>query len=181
MRSPSRRGAFFAYGAEKVRGVNLGGWLLLEPWITPSLFQQFVGDSSPAVNEYTFCQNLGYANAQAQLEAHWATFYTEADFQNFVAWGINHIRIPIGCWAYDIQPGEPWVYGAGKYLAEALVWATNTGFNVWIDLHGAPGSQNGTEVFFRTTLHSDDSQALIILANMVRLNGTQITTIYRER
>ena len=23
----------------KIRGVNLGGWLLLEPWITPSIFE----------------------------------------------------------------------------------------------------------------------------------------------
>ena len=25
----------------KVRGVNAGGWLLLEPWMTPRLFQEF--------------------------------------------------------------------------------------------------------------------------------------------
>lgn len=25
----------------QVRGTNLGGWLVLEPWITPSLFYQF--------------------------------------------------------------------------------------------------------------------------------------------
>ena len=36
------------YGFAKVEddinvraGVNIGGWLLLEPWITPSLFRQF--------------------------------------------------------------------------------------------------------------------------------------------
>ena len=23
-----------------IRGANLGGWLLLEPWITPSLFEE---------------------------------------------------------------------------------------------------------------------------------------------
>ena len=25
---------------DKIRGVNLGGWLLLEPWITPSIFEE---------------------------------------------------------------------------------------------------------------------------------------------
>ncbi len=25
------------------RGTNLGGWIVLEPWITPSLFYQFLG------------------------------------------------------------------------------------------------------------------------------------------
>ena len=24
----------------KIRGVNLGGWLVLEPWITPSIFEE---------------------------------------------------------------------------------------------------------------------------------------------
>lgn len=28
---------------QQVRGVNLGGWMVLEPWITPSLFYQFLG------------------------------------------------------------------------------------------------------------------------------------------
>lgn len=27
----------------QIRGVNLGGWMVLEPWITPSLFMQFLG------------------------------------------------------------------------------------------------------------------------------------------
>ena len=26
---------------EKIHGVNLGGWLVLEPYITPSLFEDF--------------------------------------------------------------------------------------------------------------------------------------------
>lgn len=29
----------FAFGSEKIRGVNLGGWFVLEPWITPSIFE----------------------------------------------------------------------------------------------------------------------------------------------
>lgn len=46
------------------RGTALGGWLVLEPWITPSLFYQFLGasekwgDEAPsrvALDSYTFC------------------------------------------------------------------------------------------------------------------------------
>lgn len=29
----------FGFGSEKIRGVNLGGWFVLEPWITPSIFE----------------------------------------------------------------------------------------------------------------------------------------------
>ena len=34
----------FSFGSEKVRGVNLGGWFVLEPWITPSIFEATPGN-----------------------------------------------------------------------------------------------------------------------------------------
>ena len=39
--SPFKRGENmkFGFGSDKIRGVNLGGWFVLEPWITPSLFE----------------------------------------------------------------------------------------------------------------------------------------------
>ena len=39
--------------------------------------------------------------------------------------------------------GEPYIQGAAEYLDKAIGWARQTGLKVWIDLHGAPGSQNG--------------------------------------
>ena len=36
-------------GDGKVRGVNLGGWLVLEPWITPKFFEE-VNDGGDKVN-----------------------------------------------------------------------------------------------------------------------------------
>jgi len=47
--TPAKRAPSFAYGSEKVRGVNTGGWFVLEPWITPSIFE-----GNGAVDEYTF-------------------------------------------------------------------------------------------------------------------------------
>ena len=45
----------------QIRGVNLGGWMVLEPWITPSMFYQFLGgdETSTAGDIYTFCKVLG--------------------------------------------------------------------------------------------------------------------------
>jgi len=40
----SKRDLSFAFGQDKVRGVNLGGWLVLEPWITPSIFEATPGN-----------------------------------------------------------------------------------------------------------------------------------------
>ncbi|KAF0552605.1 putative Glucan 1,3-beta-glucosidase [Gigaspora margarita] len=133
----------FIYGQEKVRGVNLGGWLLLEPWITPSLFEQFVGAPQEAVDEYTFTQVLGYREAKRQLHKHWSTWVIEKDIATLASYGINHIRIPIGYWAFDKKPTEPFVVGAFEYLLKAVIWAKKYNLKVVLDLHGAPGSQNG--------------------------------------
>ena len=51
----------------KLRGVNLGGWLVLEKWMTPSVFEGL-----DAVDETTFCVELG-DRAETVLKAH---FYT---------------------------------------------------------------------------------------------------------
>lgn len=41
-----------------VQGVNLGGWLVLEPWITPSLFYSSLNriEGNVAFDSYTFCE-----------------------------------------------------------------------------------------------------------------------------
>jgi len=56
---------------------------------------------------------------------------------------LNHVRIPIGYWAIRPLPGDPYVQGQLKHLNNAINWAGSVGLKVWIDLHGAPGSQNG--------------------------------------
>lgn len=58
-------------------------------------------------------------------------------------YGLTHVRIPIGYWAFCEIEGDPYVQGQQEYLDKAIEWARNAGLKVWIDLHGAPGSQNG--------------------------------------
>jgi glucan 1,3-beta-glucosidase len=58
---------------------------------------------------------------------------------------LNHVRIPIGYWAYEVGPGEPYIQGQHDYLVKAVGWAGKHNIKVMIDLHGAPGSQNGYE------------------------------------
>ncbi|KAK4688993.1 glucan 1,3-beta-glucosidase, partial [Tremellales sp. Uapishka_1] len=129
------------YGSEKIRGVNIGGWLVLEPFITPSLFDATNNDG--IVDEWTFSQYQDRATATSALQNHWNTWFTESDFQQIAAAGLNHVRIPIGFWAYDVSGGEPYIQGQAAYLDKAIGWARNAGLKVLIDLHGAPGSQNG--------------------------------------
>ncbi|KAJ5746460.1 hypothetical protein N7520_011642 [Penicillium odoratum] len=131
----------FGYGTDtKVRGVNLGGWLVLEPWITPSIFDD-AGDA--AVDEWSLCTVLGTDQCRTVLAKHWSSFITEDDFKQIASTGMNHVRIPVGYWALEHLDGDPYVDGQLEYLDRGVTWARAAGLKVMVDLHGAPGSQNG--------------------------------------
>ncbi|KAI8874244.1 glycoside hydrolase, partial [Ramicandelaber brevisporus] len=140
-----------------IRGVNLGGWLVLEPWIRPSLFERFehLPPVDQAIDEWSLCAKLGHKAALSVLTKHYEEWVTERDIAQLAYSGINTIRIPIGYWAViPLLPDEPYVgYGNTvdengdsvqvKYLRCAIEWARKYRLQVIFDLHGAPGSQNG--------------------------------------
>lgn len=142
--SLQRRNSRWDYQNSKVHGVNIGGWLVLEPYITPSLFEMFdVADCDKPVDEYHFTQTLGKTQAEKVLQNHWSTFYTEEDFESMASAGLNFVRIPIGYWAFALLDNDPYVQGQVEYLNQALSWCAKHNLKAWIDLHGVPGSQNG--------------------------------------
>ncbi|KXN89093.1 Glucan 1,3-beta-glucosidase [Leucoagaricus sp. SymC.cos] len=139
----------FDYSRTKVRGVNLGGWLVLEPWITPSLFEATGNDN--IVDEFTLGQFTDPDAAQKLLKSHWESWITEDDFVAMSAAGLNHVRIPIGYWSIPLPSSatntstdtSPYITGAWPYFLRALNWARKYSIHVILDIHGAPGSQNG--------------------------------------
>ncbi|KAI0120460.1 glycoside hydrolase family 5 protein [Hypoxylon sp. NC0597] len=130
------------YAKTPARGVNLGGWLSLEPFITPSLFNY---DSKLGIiDEWTLCKHLGPKTAASTLEKHYATFVTEQTFQEIQAAGLDHVRIPYSYWAVQTYDDDPYVFRTSwRYLLRAIEWARKYGLRVNLDLHGLPGSQNG--------------------------------------
>ena len=87
----------------QIRGVNLGGWMVLEPWITPSLFYQFLDadENSTAMDMYSFCKVLGPKEANKQLKRHWETWATEQIINDLAASGaVNSLRLPVGDFMY---------------------------------------------------------------------------------
>lgn len=130
------------YGKMPVRGTNVGGWLNLEPFITPSMFDYAASDN--VVDEWTLCQKLGKSNCARTLENHYATFVTKADFQGIKDAGLDHVRIPFGYWAVKAYDGDPFVPQISwRYLLRAIEWCREYGLRVNLDLHAVPGSQNG--------------------------------------
>ena len=117
-----------------LRGVNLGGWLVLEKWMTPSLFR-----GTNTVDEYTFMQVEGAAE---KIQRHRETFIVEEDWEWLAEAGIDIVRIPVGYWIIR----NDWPYREGThYLDWAFEMAEKYHIKVLIDLHGAPQSQNGND------------------------------------
>ena len=67
-------------GERAMVGTNIGGWQVLEPWITPTLFYRFLGKTHSegvGMDQYTFCESLGADEGNKVLREHWDTWITE--------------------------------------------------------------------------------------------------------
>lgn len=134
----------WSYGIDPIRGVNLGGWLTLEPFITPSFFSA----KDEVIDEFTFCDNMlktqGKESLKERLEEHYASFITENDFKMMKEAGMDHVRIPFGYWAVFSLEQDPYLANISwRYLLRGIEWARKHGIRVILDLHAVPGSQNG--------------------------------------
>ncbi len=118
------------------RGVNLGGWLVLERWITPSQFKGILGS-----DEYSFCEQLGEAK-QERLKQHRDSFITAEDFAWLKQQGINAIRLPVPHWLFEDE--APYV-ACSEYVDFVFEQAEKHQLDIVLDLHTAPGSQNGND------------------------------------
>ncbi|KAK2459491.1 hypothetical protein APHAL10511_008475 [Amanita phalloides] len=133
----------WTWGVDRIFGVNIGGWLILEPFITPDIFQRY----PTAVDEYTLSLAMAADTANgglSQLEQHYDTFISEQDIAEMAGAGLNFIRVPLPFWAIETWLGEPYLAGTSwKYFLRLLGWARKYGMRVCLDFHAAPGSQNG--------------------------------------
>ncbi|KAK3816410.1 MAG: glycoside hydrolase superfamily [Benniella sp.] len=123
----------FQYGQQPIRG----------PYITPSIFNPYTAQNFK--DEYSLTKLLGPEKSKTLLQRHYSSWVTEDTFKRIRDLGLNHIRIPIGFWALgNLEPDEPYVPELSlDYLLQGLKWAAKYGLRVMVELHAAPGSQNG--------------------------------------
>jgi glucan 1,3-beta-glucosidase len=133
----------FEYGKQPIRGVNVGGWLNIEPFITPSFFENF-GSKDGIVDEWTLLTKLGPTKAKDTMEKHYSAFITKKTFADIRAAGMDHVRFPFGYWIVQTYDGDPYIPQVSwRYLLRGIEYCRQNGLRVNLDLHGAPGSQNG--------------------------------------
>jgi len=132
--------------------VNIGGLFVLEPWITPEVGGDSIKWDSTTMDQYSFSQQEGAADI---LQKHWTTWYTQDDFDQMQnEFGLNSIRLPVGWWYFAkdasldpvpyIVPSQE-VQSLDHPITKVIQMAMKANLAVTIDLHGAPGSQNGLD------------------------------------
>jgi hypothetical protein len=120
---------------DKIKGVNLGSWLLMEGYILggrnfgetqfKKRFEKLYGKKALLDFERLFRDN----------------YIREIDFKNIAAMGANTIRLPFNARLIETKPYFYEEKGFA-YLAKALDLAHKYGLKVILDLHAAPGAQN---------------------------------------
>jgi glucan 1,3-beta-glucosidase len=119
-----------------LHGVNLSGWLTLEPWVTPELFAD-----SGALDEPTLIRAVGRERYHALVNRHRASFYRQADFLQIAARGFNAVRLPVPWYALGEDGPNPGPYlGCIDFIDEALSWAEDVGMAVILALKASPGN-----------------------------------------
>ena len=121
----------------KVKGVNLGNWLVLEKWMNPALFE-----GTTAEDEYWLPRQLSKEVYEARIKIHRSEYITERDFVTIKSWGLDAVRIPVPYFIFGDR--EPFI-GCIEDLDKAFNWAEKYGLKILIDLHTAPEGQNGSD------------------------------------
>ncbi len=119
----------------KIKGVNLGSWLLMEGYIL----------GGPNIAESRFKSEFKKFYGTKELDrfstAFRDAFICESDFENISKMGANSIRVPFN---HRLIEEKPYSYSPKgfKYLEKVFSWANKYRLGVILDLHAAPGSQN---------------------------------------
>ncbi|KAI0249706.1 glycoside hydrolase family 5 protein [Lactifluus subvellereus] len=154
---------FAAAIPDKIYGVNLGSWLLLEPWMLPKEWVAMGGEicdkcSTCIASEFEFAK--AYPDTvDEKFAEHWSTWFTQDDVNTLKAAGINTVRLPLGYWIVEAlvnRATESYPRGGIKFLSSGLKMLRDANIYVILDHHALPGVQSPGQMF--TGRCTDDVQ-----------------------
>jgi len=100
---------------QRLRGLNLGGWLSQIDAIQEKDPEKFPG-----------------------VDKHMETFITAADFANVSSWGFDHVRVPVDSYLFFTENESP-VESRFANLDRAAALSKQHGLKLMLDLHECPG------------------------------------------
>lgn len=125
--------------APKLHGVNLSGWLVLEPWVTPSLFA-----GTGAFDEASLAASMSESRYAGLLRNHRDEFISERDFAGIAARGFDAVRLQVPWYVFGESgplPGPS--VGCLGYVDQAFDWAEAADVSILLDVALAPGTDSG--------------------------------------
>lgn len=122
-----------------LRGLGIGGWLVKEGYMIHS------AAPSPSTIEASWIELLGEKEGKEFIRKYRDNFCNENDFKAIAELGFNSVRIPFH---YNMLSPEYGVYNEGgfKYLDTIVNWCKKYDMYCILDMHCAPGSQNGQNI-----------------------------------
>ena len=129
----------------QLKGLNLGGWLVMEPWMCPA-------DSGGLPDTYSIITELdsrfGVATEQSLIRTYQTNWITTADLDNITNGGYNCVRVPVW-WGnfYSITntTSTGWRSDAFSVLDWLVTNCASRGIYVVIDMHGVVGGQSTSD------------------------------------
>ncbi|WP_371734503.1 glycoside hydrolase family 5 protein [Collinsella ureilytica] len=154
---------------DRIRGVNLAGWFIPEPWVSPSLFE-----ATGASNEIELQRAVGCSLYSDRLRKHYESFITEDDFRRMATIGLNSVRLPVPWYAFGAQGECGSHIPVIDYIDRAIEWAEKYNLTVLLDLATVPGGQGDSSdppasPSFIAEWHSSTSGRQVALDTLERL------------
>ncbi len=155
-----------------LRGTNFGGWLVQERWMCPT------EQTDTLSTDMALYSRFGKERAEELISAYQDSWITEEDFKTVKELGLNVVRVPftyMNVYYHLSDEGEllsPSEFTLREDPFERLDFALEMckkyGLYLILDLHGAVGSQNGSD-------HSGDTSRTNLYAD------TALGEAYREK
>ncbi len=122
-----------------LRGFSLGGWLIMEAWMTPMNSTTNLPDNYSALQ--TLDSRFGVVTQQLLISTYQQAWIETNDLDNIKAMGMNVVRVPVWWADFEALDGT-WRTDAFDRLDWLVTNAWQRGIYTIIDMHGVPGGQS---------------------------------------
>ena len=123
-----------------LRGFGLGGWLVPEGYMLINR-AWIEGFESPTQIENHILDLIGEEKSKEFWEEYRNNFVSRTDIDQIAEWGFNHIRLPFHYKQFHTEDGSTPI---GYEIVDSLLsWCEPYNMYVILDMHCAPGAQNG--------------------------------------
>ncbi len=125
-----------------LKGINIGNFFVQEFWMGPCKYTDNVTCQKEL--EEKLVERFGQEKTDKLIETFQDNFFTEKDFDKIKELGFNSIRLPFWYGTFADAEGN-WKKDPFKRVDWFVEEAGKRGLYVILDMHGAYGSQNGSD------------------------------------